>query len=237
MVRGRPAEQAPAVSQLSHGEGFALIDQIGDWAWGRCAHDDYVGYISARALGAMRTPTHRVTAPLALIFAGPDIRAPVTRALPIGARIAGTYEDGYLRTADGYIHPHHIAVLDDVASDPVAVAESLLGTPYRWGGRGADGIDCSGLIQRSLELAGVDAPRDSDMQRDQLGDPIGADISLIRGDMIFFPGHVGFMVDGDRLIHANAFWMSTMIEPLADVVARLAPTHDVPIIARKRIVQ
>jgi cell wall-associated NlpC family hydrolase len=73
------------------------------------------------------------------------------------------------------------------------------------------------------------------MQRDQLGDPISSDTPLARGDLIFFPGHVGFMVDSERLIHANAYWMATMIEPLADVVARLTPTHDQPIVARKRI--
>jgi hypothetical protein len=44
-------------------------------------------------------------------------------------------------------------------------------------------------------------------------------------------------MDGERLIHANAYWMSTVIEPLADVVARLAPIHAQPITARKRITQ
>jgi hypothetical protein len=43
------------------------------------------------------------------------------------------------------------------------------------------------------------------------------------------------MVDSEHLIHANAYWMATVIEPLADVVARLTPIHDQPIIARKRI--
>ena len=116
MVRARPAEQAPATSQLAHGEGFALIDKAGDWAWGRCLHDDYVGYVPADRLGPMQAPTHRVTAPLALVFANPDIKAPVGRTLPIGAQIAGNFEDGYLRTADGYIHPRHVAPIGSPSS-------------------------------------------------------------------------------------------------------------------------
>jgi hypothetical protein len=233
-LRARPSRDAPAISQLVHGEGFALIDKAGGWAWGRCLHDDYVGYLRADALGPMQTLTHRVTVPLALVFANPDIKAPVVKALAIGAQVAGKEEDGYLRIDEGYIHARHAAPLSVVEADPVTVAERMLGAPYRWGGRGAEGVDCSGLIQRALELAGIPAPRDSDMQR-QLGEALPEDTPLRRGDLIFFPGHVGFMLDEARLLHANAYWMSTVIEPLADVVARLKPTHAQPIIARKRI--
>jgi hypothetical protein len=234
-IHARPSKEAPAISQLVHGEGFALIDSAGGWAWGRCLHDDYVGYLRADALGPMRPPTHRVIAPLALVFANADIKAPVVQALPIGAQVAGEEQDGFLRIDAGYIHRRHVADLATVETDPVSVAERLIGAPYRWGGRGADGIDCSGLVQRALELAGIAAPRDSDMQRDQLGALLPEDATLRRGDLIFFPGHVGFMLDGAHLLHANAYWMSTVIEPLADVVERLKPTHPAPIVARKRI--
>lgn len=234
-VHALPSHDARAISQLVHGEGFDMVDEAGGWAWGRCAHDDYVGYVRADTLGPVQTPTHRVTASLALVFANPDIKAPVVKALPIGARIAGQAEGNFLRIDEGYIHERHVAGLDALESDAVAAAERLIGTPYRWGGRGGDGIDCSGLVQRSLELAGIAAPRDSDMQRDQLGQPLAEDAPLRRGDLIFFPGHVGFMLDEARLLHANAYWMSTVIEPLADVVDRLRPSHAQPITARKRI--
>jgi hypothetical protein len=236
-LRAAPSADAPATSQLVHGESFALVDKAGGWAWGRCLHDDYVGYLPADALGPARAPSHRVIAPLALVFANPDIKAPIVKALAIGAQMAGDEEDQFLRIDEGYVHLGHVAPLDTFERDPVAVAERLLGAPYRWGGRGAEGIDCSGLVQRALELAGIAAPRDSDMQRDQLGEPLPEDMPLQRGDLIFFPGHVGLMADSERLLHANAYWMATVIEPLADVVERLAPTHQRPIVARKRIVK
>lgn len=234
-VYALPSVDARATSQLVHGEAFEMLDKAGGWAWGRCAHDDYVGYVRADALGALQAPTHRVTAPLALVFANPDIKAAVTLALPVGAQVAGQPDGNFLRIDQGYIHGRHVAGLEVVEDDPVTVAERLIGAPYRWGGRGGDGIDCSGLVQRSLELVGIAAPRDSDMQREQLGETLAEDAALRRGDLLFFPGHVGFMVDAERLLHANAYWMSTVIEPLADVVDRLKPTHAQPIIARKRI--
>ena len=56
-----------------------------------------------------------------------------------------------------------------MADDFVAVAERFVGTPYLWGGKSSLGIDCSGLVQVSLNAAGTGCPRDSDMQQDGLG--------------------------------------------------------------------
>ncbi len=231
MLRAMPNDEAVAVSQLAHGEAFAVVDQAGGWAWGYGLHDRYVGYIRQTALGPVAAATHIVTAPAALVFARPDIKAPVRQTLTIGARLPGTRTGDFLDTGDGFVHHRHVAPIDRPVPDPVAVAESLLGLPYLWGGRGAGGIDCSGLVQRALGLAGIAAPRDSDQQR-LLGVEIAPDAPLRRGDVILFPGHVGLMVDGERLIHANAHWMAVTIEPLATVTARGAG-----IVARRRISQ
>jgi cell wall-associated NlpC family hydrolase len=150
-----------------------LLDVTGGWAWGYCAHDHYVGYLVADALGD----------------AGP-------------------------------------ARAEEPATDAVSAAERFLGMTYLLGGRGGAGIDCSGLVQRSLAAIGVSAPRDSDMQR-ALGETVTGDLQ--RGDLISFEGHIGLMLDGDRLIHATAHHGKTAIEPLAEVAART------PILARKRL--
>jgi hypothetical protein len=43
------------------------------------------------------------------------------------------------------------------------------------------------------------------------------------------------MCDEKNLLHANAFHMKTLIEPLADVIARLTPDHEKPVTAVRRI--
>ncbi|HLZ78739.1 MAG TPA: NlpC/P60 family protein, partial [Sphingomonas sp.] len=88
------------------------------------------------------------------------------------------------------------------------------------GGRSGDGIDCSGLVQLALGFAGVAAPRDTDMQAAALGEPIAEGVPLRRGDLVFLPGHVGIMADDTHLLHANAYWMRVVTEPLADVLTR-----------------
>jgi hypothetical protein len=41
------------------------------------------------------------------------------------------------------------------------------------------------------------------------------------------------MADADTLLHANAYWMATVREPLADVIAR--QPADSGIVARRRL--
>jgi cell wall-associated NlpC family hydrolase len=143
------------------------------------------------------------------------------------------YYVGYVRSdqLDEASPPHDEAPVGDIAS----AAERFLGMAYVFGGRGGAGIDCSGLVQRSLAATGQAAPRDSDMQQEALGTELPAGTPLARNDLVFFPDHVGIMVDGERMIHATRHTDSVCIEPLADVAARIAARHEQPILARRRL--
>jgi cell wall-associated NlpC family hydrolase len=206
------------VSELLQGEAFAVFDHAGAWAWGQGASDNYVGWVrtAALALGGDR-PNSRITAPQALVFAGPSIKATVLSTLPLGAAVSTTSEDiTFLRSDAGWIHRRHVAALQ---GDAVALAHGFVGTPYHWGGRTRSGVDCSGLVQAVLMAHGIACPRDSDQQRDAFATVDNA--RRRRGDLVFVPGHVGILVDAETLLHANAHWMATVVEPLADVLARL----------------
>jgi cell wall-associated NlpC family hydrolase len=67
---------------------------------------------------------------------------------------------------------------------------------------------------------GKAAPRDTDMMEKVLGDAIALP-EIRRGDLIFWKGHMGVMLDEKRLLHANAFHMAVAIEPLAEAIARI----------------
>jgi cell wall-associated NlpC family hydrolase len=168
-----------------------------------------------------------VTALRAFVFPGPDIKLPPLAALSLNCALSVSGErEGFLELeTGGMVHARHAAEWHQTADDFVAVATRFLGVPYLWGGRTAQGIDCSGLVQIALEATGSPAPRDSDVQAAQLGEPLGSKFDAsksIRGDLVFWQGHVGIMADAGMLLHASAHHMATVIEPVDDALARIS---------------
>ena len=223
-VRRAPAPDAEQMTEALMGERVTVyeFDDEG-WAWGQLAGDGYVGYLPANALIAPRSaPTHKVTALRTLAFPGPSIKAPPTVSPPLGSRVAVVRaQDRFAVAPAGYLPERHLAPLDHVEQDFVAVAERFLGTPYLWGGKTNYGLDCSGLVQVALNACGLPCPRDSDMQEQALGLPIAIGEAR-RGDLIFWAGHVAIVRDGATMLHANAFHMAVTIEPMAEAIARIA---------------
>ena len=158
-------------------------------------------------------------------FPGPSIKLPPADTLVMGSKIAVAREDGsFAVTRDGHYLPKaHLAPLGHREPDFVAVAERFVGTPYLWGGKSSLGVDCSGLVQMSLTSAGIGCPRDSDMQQAGLGRALEPheQSSLLRGDLIFWKGHVAIVRDGSTMVHANAHHMATVIEPIEPAIARI----------------
>lgn len=226
-----------ASSELVAGEMFHAIELGDEWLWGWCGHDHYVGYVRrAHFEPTLHHVTHRIASRTALVFKEPSIKAPIVGRLPLGAWFAGDREQGdFIKDAiRGFVHRRHLRSIVMPEHDHVEVATRLLGAPYLWGGRTGEGIDCSGLVQVALGMCGVSVPRDSDQQRAAVGTEVDP-AERARGDLVFFPGHVGILIDRDQLLHANAHWMSTVIEPLADVVDRLRPSHANPVLAVRRL--
>ncbi|WP_374524035.1 C40 family peptidase [Sphingopyxis sp.] len=236
-MRAAPSLDAEQTSELLFGEGFALLDLTGGWAWGYSLADHYVGYLAAEALGAPIAPTHRVDMIEAMLHSAPDAASGGPAVLPRGALVMGDAEGEWLKTSHGYLPLAALVEVGHEHDDPAAVAEAMVGTPYLWGGRTAKGIDCSGLVQLAWSSAGIQLPRDSDLQLAALGaDKDVAAADLARGDLVFFPGHVGIMADGRNLVHASRRWMEVKVEPLADVVARFAEEgHAPPVSGMKRL--
>jgi cell wall-associated NlpC family hydrolase len=88
------------------------------------------------------------------------------------------------------------------ADHAVRFAYRQRGKPYRWGGTGPRGYDCSGLVQRAWRAAGVRIPRVTYGQyRIRTHVPRRR---LRPGDLVFFHGlgHVGIYVGRARFIHS-----------------------------------
>lgn len=236
-VLQRPDPDAEQASELLFGERVQVSERVGAWSKVSARRDGYTGWVDQAALRVGDIPaSHRVGQPSGLVFTRPDIKSPLlaryffSSPLTLG-RVQGDFhavENG------GFIHRRHVAVQAAVETDAVDVASGFLHAPYLWGGRTCDGIDCSALVQTALQACGIACPRDTGEQRVSFADRAVSGEAR-RGDLVFFPGHVGMMVDGERLLHANAFWMATVIEPLVAVIERFQPAVADPILAFIRL--
>jgi cell wall-associated NlpC family hydrolase len=237
-VRKAPQPDAGVNTQFLHGDDVLVFDAADGWAWVQGERDGYVGYVEQSALGGRdHAATHIVSVPRTFVYPGPDLRFPVAGRLSMGSAVtvtdtAETRGTQYALLPSGQaVIVRHLRPIGEHAADFVSVAETFLETPYLWGGVSGFGIDCSGLVQLSLRMAGKDVLRDSDMQATSLGHPLdpGPDFSnLRRGDFVFWKGHVAIMTDGKNMIHANGHTMTVSREALADAITRIGYLYGGP---------
>ena len=221
----------PRERQLVLGDAFTVIDREGDHAFGFAVKDGYCGWLPGIVLAGLPEPTHWVASVGTHRYG--EARAQKAQfPLPIGAKVRVIGQEGrFARVDGGFVPATHLHEIGDWLSDPVAVAEGLLGTPYLWGGNSREGIDCSGLVQVAFAACGVSVPGDSDLQ-EVAGSAVEGE--LWRGDLVFWKGHVAMVVDETRLIHANGFTMSVAFEGLAACIARIGAAEG-PVTARRRV--
>lgn len=244
-VYDRPADGAGLQTQFLNGHQVTVFERKDGWAWVQSQTDGYVGYLRLETIvdidaSAAKTPTHMVKAPRTFLYSDTDLKSPRSGYRSIGSKVivvdrATTRGTDYavLETGEAVIEKHLIDI-GDWCSDPVSVAETLLHTPYLWGGNTGFGIDCSGLVSLANLLCGKTVLRDSDMQAASIGEVISLDVDqLRRGDLIFWKGHVGMMANAKTLLHANGNTMNVALEPLSDAIERIGYLYDAPTLARR----
>jgi cell wall-associated NlpC family hydrolase len=238
-LRREPRFDATLDTEALFGETLNLFDESEGWAWVQLLRDGYVGYMPSEGLAATVTaPTHKIAALRTYVYPSPDFKTPPLTLLSLNALVCVTGEEGRFLAlkGGGFVFAEHTRQLHVHARDFVDVALSFRGTPYLWGGRTSVGVDCSGLVQLVSEAAGLPCPRDADMQANEVGSALDwqGGAPLARGDLVFWDGHVGIMTSTQDLVHASAYHMVVVEEPLAEATARIAASNGGEMIGARR---
>jgi cell wall-associated NlpC family hydrolase len=103
-----------------------------------------------------------------------------------------------------------------------AIAKSMLGKRYKWGGEGPYNYDCSGFTKEVFEENGIELPRNSWNQA-KVGKKVKRRNQLKKGDLVFFTSknhtkinHVGIYLGHGKFIHASRFHHRIVISPLRE---------------------
>jgi len=226
----------PRDRQLLWGDLVTIEGQSNGWAQVTSLKDGYTGYLPSAALGPVTAATHWVSAAATHVYTQPDFKSPELHSLSFSSRVQLLSQQGrFAATPQGFIPTRHLLPLGTDLSDPVAVAEMFLGTPYLWGGNSRGGIDCSGLVQAALLACSIPCPGDTGLQEVTLGTALPVGRPHQRGDLLFWKGHVAMVLDAETLIHANAYHMAVVQEPLRPAIDRIQAQGDGPVTAHKRL--
>jgi hypothetical protein len=229
-VRRVLAAEAPLDTYYHYGARVLVFEEAGGWAWCQSLEDGYVGYVEApqNAIGQPAEPTHFVATMGSYLYAEPDMKSPPVDFLPRHSAVV-VLERGIVTRGSDYarLDTGQFVPLGCLSEEPprspdlVAAAERYLGCPYQWGGTSFFGLDCSGLVQNAFRDLGIIVLRDTDMQRDGIGEAVavGSAAELRRGDLLYMPGHVLIYAGDGVVIHASDATMSVRRQALAEFMA------------------
>ena len=213
-------------SQMIFGEELETTGATsGEWVEGISVLDGYQGWVHGSHLTSSQVQTtHAVNLRMAGAHPQPSFKTKASLTLTFMSRVAIETslvpEKGFvaIRGPDEplWVAEEHLIAIDDLKSKPADIVDTALmfnGCYYGYGGRSFSGLDCSAVIQLALQRNGIFCPRDTDQQMPVLGESVELS-DVQRGDIVYFPGHVGIMVDPENILNATVRHMQTIIEPL-----------------------
>ena len=207
----KPDEKSARVDEVLHGMEMEIEAADGDWLY---VHTNYryKGWLHRTCLAEKVEPSsHYVSIAAADVLAAPKVQANLIECLTLGCTVHAMSEEesGWIKIAladgrSGFIRSAFLRKFPEkISRESVCeTAKLYLGSQYRWGGKSPLGIDCSGLCFMAYWLNGVSIYRDARIVE---GFAV-KEISLAKaqmGDLVFFDGHVGMLMDDGRMLHSS----------------------------------
>lgn len=234
-----PTMGAPWVTETVLGEPVQLLEIVGEWArvvlpLQHTSLDPrgYPGWVRSDALQPTSTaPTLQTVVACACVR---DAAGQETVALPMGSLLIGVEGETNNETVPVHVNSNisGFVAAQAVATLPLAVGDRELilrtldgwrGLPYVWGGTSTcTGADCSGLVHRTYQRAGMQLPRDAKDQFEMVPSKGRSTLEgALPGDLVFFQhstsreiDHVGVYLGEEQYLSARRTAGGVSVDPV-----------------------
>jgi hypothetical protein len=229
-IHTEPSFRTEASSQTYLGETVIVSEEQGDWYRVRL-EDGYEGWVCK--FYVVDKPDHwddhdfyHHGKRISWIYRNAQRESSHFRDITLLSRLpALAYKDGMVQVLlpdgnQGWIEKSPRPQFTEVDPDRlVHTAHRFLGTQYFCGGRSPKGFDCSGFVQTTFWLNGLQLPRDA-YQQAEVGVRVDDDYNTWRvGDLIFFTErseritHVAISLGKGDFIHSSGFVKLNSLNP------------------------
>ena len=224
-VRQEPSEGSEQLTQLLFGEVCEVLDRLPRWTKIRSTVDGQEGWVDFKMLSDLdRDDVKQKTRKDLEIEGGVSVPIAIATNMETGEELMltlGTRLPNYAHGTFEALGKQYLIDPTAVKGDRLevkgemicAVAQSLMNTPYLWGGKNAMGIDCSGFTQVVYAAMGLNLLRNAREQITQ-GEVVHSLAEAQPGDLAFFDhsdrdpkatniSHVGLLLDNKKIIHCS----------------------------------
>ena len=226
----KPSHNSEVVSQILYGEKFKILLKRKKYIKIKTHYDNYIGYIKKGKFLENFKPSYKISKIKSRIFFKRDKRFLSSKHyLYYGSGVCKRNENKkYIEfEKNKWIKKSDIKNIDHYEKNYFKVFKFFLNTKYLWGGKTCVGIDCSALIQIYFYYNRIFFPRDT---KDQIRFcKRKRDKNRLKGDIIFWKGHVGICLNKSRFIHAYGPKKKVIIMPTGQTIKLIDKTANLKV--------
>ena len=226
----KPSSNSEVVSQILYGEKFKILLKRKKYIKIKTHYDNYIGYIKKDKFLENFKPSYKISKIKSRIFFKRDKRfLSSNHYLYYGSGVCKRNENKkYIEfEKNKWIKKSDIKNIDHHEKNYIKIFKFFLNTKYLWGGKTCDGIDCSALIQIYFYYNRIFFPRDT---KDQIRFcKRKRSKNRLKGDIVFWKGHVGICLNKSRFIHAYGPKKKVIIMPTGQTIKLIDKTANLKV--------
>ena len=226
----KPSSNSEVVSQILYGEKFKILLKRKKYLKIKTHYDNYIGYIKKDKFLENFKPSHKISKIKSRIFFKKGKRfLSSNHYLYYGSGVCIRNENKkYIEfEKNKWIKKSDIKNIDHYEKNYIKVFKFFLNTKYLWGGKTCVGIDCSALIQIYFYYNRIFFPRDTKDQIRFCKRNRGK--NRLKGDIVFWKGHVGMCLNKSRFIHAYGPKKKVLIMPTVQTIKLIDKTANLKV--------